>query len=92
MEYLCKSSNGHLVSLDSKSLEDDLIMETDLEDFWCGGNMCKNSPAPPHSMWSDGSPQLNTNFASGILQHVLSSRPEHWCGLVRRLEVVREVA
>ena len=67
MEYLCKSSNGHLVSLDSKSLEDDLIMETDLEDFWCGGNMCKNSPAPPHSMWSDGSPQLNTNFASGTL-------------------------
>ena len=28
----------------------------------------------------------------GKTQHVLSSRPEHWCGLVRRLEVVGEVA
>ena len=63
MEYLCKSSDGHLVSLDSKALEDEIAAQTSLEDYWCGGNMCKNSPAPPHSMWSDGSPQLNTNFA-----------------------------
>ena len=40
-----------------------MAFSTDLEDYWCGGNMCKNSPAPAHSMWSDGSPQLNTNFA-----------------------------
>ena len=63
MDYFCRASNGHLVSLDSQDLEENLSSKTDLEDFWCGGNMCKNSPAPPHSMWSDGSPQLNTNFA-----------------------------
>lgn len=63
MDYSCRSSNGHLVSLDSQELELSLAKKTDLEDYWCGGNMCKNSPAPPHSMWSDGSPQLNTNFA-----------------------------
>lgn len=64
MDYFCRSSNGHLVSLDSQELELSLAKSTNLEDYWCGGNMCKNSPAPPHSMWSDGSPQLNTNFAS----------------------------
>lgn len=64
MEGHCKSSGGHLVSLDSYDLEQQLARTSTLEDFWCGGNMCKNSPAPAHSMWSDGSPQLNTNFAA----------------------------
>ena len=63
MEYHCRSSNGHLVSFDSEDLEDNIAYNTDLQDYWCGGNMCKNSPAPAHSMWSDGSPQIITNFA-----------------------------
>ena len=63
MEYHCRSSGGHLVSIDTPELEQDLSSSTDHMDYWCGGNMCKNSPAPAHSMWSDGSPQLNTNFA-----------------------------
>ena len=64
MEYQCRSSNGHLVSFDSEDLEENLTYNTNLPDYWCGGNMCKNSPAPAHSMWSDGSPQITTNFAS----------------------------
>jgi hypothetical protein len=64
MEYSCRSSGGHLVSMDSDMLEEKLAYMTNLEDYWCGGNMCKDSPAPAHSMWSDGSAQLNTNFAS----------------------------
>ncbi len=63
-EYHCRASGGHLVSLDSDEVETSLASETSLLDFWSGGNLCKNTPAPSHSMWSDGSAEFNTNFAT----------------------------
>ena len=44
LETFCSSSNGHLVSLESKSIENQLTQKSILADFWCGGNMCTDSP------------------------------------------------
>ena len=63
LESLCASSGGHLVSLNHYELEESLASRANLTDYWCGGNMCPDSPAPANSMWSDGSPQELTNFA-----------------------------
>ncbi|XP_059099117.1 uncharacterized protein LOC131893169 isoform X5 [Tigriopus californicus] len=63
LESECVSSGGHLVSLDHYYLEEALARNTNLSSYWSGGNICPNSPAPPDSMWSDGSAELSTNFA-----------------------------
>lgn len=63
LESECISSGGHLVSLDHYYLEEALARNTNLSSYWSGGNICSNSPAPPDSMWSDGSAELSTNFA-----------------------------
>ena len=41
---MCIASGGHLVSLDSNLIEDELTQKSTLSDFWCGGNMCTDSP------------------------------------------------
>eukprot|EP00095_Tigriopus_kingsejongensis_P002761 maker-scaffold1543_size36305-snap-gene-0.6 protein:Tk02761 transcript:maker-scaffold1543_size36305-snap-gene-0.6-mRNA-1 annotation:"predicted protein" len=63
LETECIASGGHLVSLDHYYLEEALARRVNLSSYWSGGNICPNSPAPPDSMWSDGSAELSTNFA-----------------------------
>ncbi len=64
LETTCLASSGHLVSLNNYDLEEILGDATDLDDYWCGGNMCNDyTPPTPDSMWSDGSPQDSANFA-----------------------------
>ena len=59
----CVAGGGHLVSL--ASLEEEQLLVTSLghSDLWTGGNMCPDSPAPRHSMWTDGSLTDHTHFA-----------------------------
>jgi hypothetical protein len=44
LERMCDNSGGHLVSLDSNRIENQLTQKSTLSDFWCGGNMCNDSP------------------------------------------------
>ena len=62
-EEECSSSGGHLVSLGSKAEEDEIRRTMKLIDIWTGGNMCQGSPAPSHSIWTDGSNNEHANFA-----------------------------
>ena len=50
----CVAGGGHLVSLGSLDEERRLVTSLGLTDLWTGGNMCPDSPAPRHSMWTDG--------------------------------------
>ena len=50
----CVAGGGHLVSLGSLDEEQRLVTSLGLTDLWTGGNMCPDSPAPRHSMWTDG--------------------------------------
>ncbi|CAB4064496.1 unnamed protein product [Lepeophtheirus salmonis] len=59
----CLMSRGHLVSLDRSGLDGSLWDLSSFQDFWTGGNICRNSPAPSYSMWSDGSLNARINFA-----------------------------
>jgi len=44
LEAACMASDGHLTSLDRVDVEKALVARANLTDFWCGGNMCPNSP------------------------------------------------
>ena len=44
LERSCQSSGGFLISLGSSKLENDIMQSTNLPSFWCGGNMCPDSP------------------------------------------------
>ncbi len=68
LERSCQASGGFLISLASEKVEREIVGKTELPSFWCGGNMCPDSPAPPDSLWSSGEHHINyTNFASDSL-------------------------
>ena len=63
-EDTCVSGGGHLVSLGNMKEETRVTVSLSVTDIWTGGNMCPDSPAPRHSMWTDGSDNDHTNFAT----------------------------
>ena len=63
-EATCVSSGGHLVSPGNMEEETRVMVSLSVTDIWTGGNMCPDSPAPRHSMWTDGSDNDHTNFAT----------------------------
>lgn len=44
LEASCQASGGFLVSLSDPALERAVAGGTGLGSFWCGGNMCPDSP------------------------------------------------
>lgn len=44
LEGRCRSSGGHLVSLEHQDIEESITSMTNLTDFWSGGNICRDSP------------------------------------------------
>ncbi len=44
LEKSCQSSGGHLVSFGDAELERAIVENAGLTSFWCGGNMCPDSP------------------------------------------------
>ena len=44
LESSCQSSSGHLVSFNDPAVEEAVAESTELDSFWCGGNMCPDSP------------------------------------------------
>ena len=63
LEESCISSRGHLVSLTDRDLENSLAWFGSMSNYWCGGNICPDTPAPKDSLWSSGNPTRYTNFA-----------------------------
>ena len=64
-EAECRAGEAHLASLASRGEEDAVMAGIGrVSDIWSGGNMCPDSPAPRHTLWTDGTPNEHTNFAA----------------------------
>ena len=75
----CQAGGGHLTrllkvvlveilksivaSLTNREEEEQVLDSVPATDVWTGGNLCSDSPAPLHSMWTDGSENEETHFA-----------------------------
>ena len=75
----CQAGGGHLTrllkvvlveilksivaSLTKREEEEQVLDSVPATDVWTGGNLCSDSPAPLHSMWTDGSENEETHFA-----------------------------
>jgi hypothetical protein len=65
LEAFCDASNGHLVSLTDMKIEKEIAKRSTLSNFWTGGNICQDSPAPKNSLWVSGLTNIQfTNFAT----------------------------
>jgi hypothetical protein len=51
LESTCMASDGHLTSLDRVNVENELVVRANLTDFWCGGNMCPDSPGTSSTLF-----------------------------------------
>ena len=75
----CQAGGGHLTrllkivlveilksivaSLTKREEEEQVLDSVPATDVWTGSNLCPDSPAPLHSMWTDGSENEETHFA-----------------------------
>ncbi len=63
LETACQSSGGHLLTVENRALERQIAENAEFKNYWCGGNICPDTPAPAYSMWSSGKSVNYMNFA-----------------------------